>query len=110
MSRRGCGCGGHHGYYGEPGDGLIMLVIMLCLAVAAMPIVVQQLKAQEDIMTKQDDLSKRVKAHEIQLQEKTRKDNDQDAEIARQVEKGKELDKRIDAGEKKDKDQDAEMA
>ena len=39
MSRRGCGCGGHHGYYGGPGDGLIMLAIMLCLAVAAMPIV-----------------------------------------------------------------------
>lgn len=72
--------------------------------------VVQQLKAQEDIMSKQNDLSNKVKAHEIQLQAKTKKDDSQDEEIARQAAIDKELGRRIDSGDKKDKAQDEEIA
>lgn len=48
--------------------------------------------------------------HDKMLAEKTKKDRNQDEEIARQAVMDLELGKRIDAGEEKDKSQDEEMA
>ena len=100
--------------------------------------VVKQLKAQEDIMKKQSDLTEKVEAHEATLRshvekdkeydkliavnkqktiehdkllaEKAKKDKSQDEEIARQAAMDAELGERIDAGEEKDKNQDEEIA
>ncbi len=99
--------------------------------------VVKQLKAQEDIMRKQSELTERVKEHEntltsheeknkeyefklkkyeehdreqdILLQKYAEKDKSQDEEITRQAAKDEELGKRIDEGEEKDKNQDEEI-
>ena len=79
--------------------------------------VVRQLKEQEDLMNKHNELSKKVRfnrektiEHDKLFEEKHRIDTLQSEEISRQVEKGKELEKRIDARVEKDKSQDEEIA
>lgn len=57
--------------------------------------VVKQLKAQEDIMKKQGDLSEKVKVHETTLRKHEQKDKSQDEEIARQAAKDEELSKQV---------------
>ena len=72
--------------------------------------VVEQLKAQEDIMIKQSAMSDIVKRHDERLNAGDEKEKEQDAEIAQQAEKDKEHDKRLDEGDAKDKEQDEEIA
>ena len=72
--------------------------------------VVEQLKAQEDIMNKQSAMSDIVKRHDERLNAGDEKEKEQDAEIAQQAEKDKEHDKRLDEGDAKDKEQDEEIA
>lgn len=100
--------------------------------------VVRQLKAQEDIIKKQSDLSSQVKEHDQLIaevifkdqeqdkelarqaqiddvhdrlfREKAKRDNAQDAELSRQARKDTEHDKLLSVAEKKDKEQDEELA
>lgn len=79
--------------------------------------VVRQLKEQEDLMNKHNELSNKVRfnrektiEHDKLFEEKHRIDTLQSEEISRQVEKGKKLEKRIDARVEKDKSQDKEIA
>ena len=72
--------------------------------------VIKQLKAQEDIMIKQEILSKIAKEHEERLYVVDAKDKAQDKEILRQAEKDVEHDRRLDEGDVKDKVQDEEIA
>ena len=79
--------------------------------------VVRQLKEQEDLMRKHNMLSEKVRInrdktieHDRLFIEKNKIDNLQDEEISRQVERGKELEKRIAARVEKDKSQDEEIA
>ena len=82
--------------------------------------VVRQLKAQEDIMQKQSQMSavvkehddfieeqkKKNKKHDCMIKEQSKRDAEQDEEIIRQAENDLEHDKRLDEGEEKDKAQD----
>ena len=79
--------------------------------------VVRQLKEQEDLMNKHNELSKKVRInrdktieHDRLFIEKKKIDILQDEEISRQAIKGKELEKRIDDRVEKDKSQDEEIA
>ena len=79
--------------------------------------VVRQLKEQEDLMNKHNELSKKVRInrdktieHDRLFIEKKKIDILQDEEISRQAIKGKELEKRIDDRVEKDKNQDEEIA
>ena len=79
--------------------------------------VVRQLKEQEDLMNKHNELSKKVRInrdktieHDRLFIEKNKIDNLQDEEISRQAERGKELEKRIDDRVEKDKSQDEEIS
>ena len=72
--------------------------------------VIRQLKAQEDIMQKQNFLTDEVRKHDKRLDESDKKDKVQDEEIARQASKDEEHDMRLDEGEKKDKAQDEELS
>ena len=72
--------------------------------------VIRQLKAQEDIMQKQNFLTDEVRKHDKRLDESDKKDKVQDEEIARQASKDEEHDMRLDEGDKKDKVQDEEIA
>ena len=79
--------------------------------------VVRQLKEQEDLMRKHNILSEKVRInrdktieHDRLFIEKNKIDNLQDAEISRQAERGKELEKRIDDRVEKDKSQDEEIS
>ena len=92
--------------------------------------VIKQLKDQEDIMLKQEDLSKIVRGHDEELkqqdntlrrqaakdaehdklfQEKARKDKAQDEELKRQADKDAEHDKLFQEKARKDKSQDEEL-
>ena len=72
--------------------------------------VVRQLKAQEDIMAKQANLSARVKEHEDRLETISSKTSEQDEELARQAEINAEHDRQIASGVAKDIEQDAELS
>ena len=72
--------------------------------------VVRQLKAQEDIMKKQGDLSKKVRRHESRLQEISIRENEQDAELKRQAAVDDEHDELLEAVERKNEAQDKEIA
>ncbi len=72
--------------------------------------VVKQLKAQEDIMSKQSQLTKAVKEHEIKIEAGIRKDQEHDAELQRQAKKDTEHDRLFAEKEEKDQAQDTEIA
>lgn len=86
--------------------------------------VVEQLKAQEDIMKKQGDLSKKVKANEITLRTHEQKSSEYERRLKEHIEKDKEYAKMVTLNKKKiiehdktltekiekDKNQDEEIA
>lgn len=72
--------------------------------------VVKQLKAQEDIVKKQSDLTEKVKAHEVTLRSHAEKNKEQDKLIAGNKQKTMEHDKLFAEKAKKDISQDKEIA
>lgn len=72
--------------------------------------VVKQLKAQEDIIKKQSDLTDIVKEHDFILKEYEEHNSEQDHEISSQYKKDIEHDKRLNDKDIKDKNQDNEIA
>ena len=72
--------------------------------------VIKQLKAQEDIMNKQNFLAEKVKQHEQNLKEIESKDEEQDRQIARNVAKDKEQDRKIAEQVLKDEEHDRRLA
>lgn len=86
--------------------------------------VIQQLKAQEDMMKKQNDLTGKVRVHDgrinelegrnkeqnLKIYERISYDKQQDKRIEQNAELGRELDERLSGREKKDESQDAEIA
>lgn len=71
--------------------------------------VVKQLKAQEDIMRKQSELSEHVRDHERLIAEGVAKDQQQDRELLRQASKDEEHDLLFAEKAKKDQAQDQEI-
>ncbi len=72
--------------------------------------VLRQLKAQEDIMKKQSELSAQVKDHDSLIGEGIAKDEEQDSELSRQASKDAEHDRLFVAAATRDKKQDEELA
>lgn len=86
--------------------------------------VIQQLKSQEDIFNKQYELSKKVQQqdkllgrqmkkdieHDWLLKERKEKDNEQDAQLEKQIEKDEEHDRLLKESKEKDSEQDAQLA
>ncbi len=75
--------------------------------------VVKQLKAQEDMMRKQEELSQHVKEHEMQIRKQheiddnfEEKDREHDRKLAEQEKKDKEHDEKLAEQEEKDKEHD----
>lgn len=72
--------------------------------------VVKQLKAQEDIINKQSELSKKVRLHESELIQQQKASEELAKELQAQSQKNKEQDKKLDAAVKKDREQDKVLA
>lgn len=72
--------------------------------------VVRQLKAQQDIMDKQDKLSKKVKQHEETLIHHQAKSEVLTKQVQAQASKNAEQDRKLDAGARKDAWQDKKLA
>ena len=72
--------------------------------------VIDQLLQQESMQQKQEKMWEQIDSIDLELAEKTKKDKEQDDEIARQAVIDEELSKKIDEGIKKDESQDEEIA
>ena len=72
--------------------------------------VIKQLKAQEDIMIKQQFLAEKVRKHEKSLLEKENKDEEQDRRIAENVVRDEEQDRLIAENAARDEEQDRRIA
>lgn len=71
--------------------------------------VVKQLKAQEDILVKQENLSKKVKLHDDQLKYQIDKDRQHDDLLKSQIEKDEHLDDQLKIHAKKDKQHEEQL-
>lgn len=72
--------------------------------------VVKQLKAQEDIMKKQEDMGQKVKAHELTLRNQEKKDLEYDKRLKAQEDHDKKQDILLKERSEKDKEQDKLIA
>ena len=72
--------------------------------------VVKQLKAQEDMMKKQNHLSMIVREHDVAMREYEAREKEQDTLLKAHTEKDKEHDRRLKEKELKDQNQDREIA